>query len=88
MAATVGTLTSVQMLPATTPVPEIIDLVFAKTSLKRSFSITEYERFGLVFTKTRVYKFRHCSINDTRNVMDATKPHEFLRKFARKLVRT
>jgi hypothetical protein len=28
------------------------------------------------------------SINDTRNVMDATKPHEFLRKFARKLVRT
>jgi hypothetical protein len=36
---------------------EIIDPVFAKTSLKRSFSMTEYERFGLVFTKTRVYKF-------------------------------
>ncbi len=34
--------------------PEIIDLVFAKTSPKRS-SMTEYERFGLVFTKTRLY---------------------------------
>jgi hypothetical protein len=42
------------------PVPEIIDTVFAKTSQKRSFSITEYGRFGLVFTKTRVYKFGHC----------------------------
>ncbi len=39
--------------------PEIIDPVFAKTSPKRSFSMTEYERFGLVFTKTRVYKFGH-----------------------------
>jgi hypothetical protein len=38
-------------------VPEIIGTVFAKTSSKRSFSMTEYERFGLVFTKTRVYKF-------------------------------
>jgi hypothetical protein len=38
-------------------VHEIIDTVFAKTSPKRSFSMTEYERFGLVFTKTRVYKF-------------------------------
>jgi hypothetical protein len=41
------------------PVPEIIDPVFAKTSPKRSFSMTEYERFGLVFMKTRVYKFGH-----------------------------
>jgi hypothetical protein len=41
------------------PVPEFIDPVFAKTSPKRSFSMTEYERFGLVFTKTRVYKFGH-----------------------------
>ncbi len=40
-------------------VPEIIDPVFAKTSRKRSFSMTEYERFRLVFTKTRVYKYRH-----------------------------
>ncbi len=39
--------------------PEIIDPVFVKTSPKRSFSITEYERRGLVFTKTRVYKFGH-----------------------------
>jgi hypothetical protein len=35
-----------------TPVPEIIDLVFAKTSPKRSFCMTENERFGLVFVKT------------------------------------
>ena len=40
-------------------VPEIIDPVFAKTSPKRSFSLSEYERFGLVLMKTRVYKFRH-----------------------------
>jgi hypothetical protein len=33
-------------------VPEIIDPVFTKTSPKRSFCITENERFGLVFTKT------------------------------------
>jgi hypothetical protein len=45
-----------------TAVPEIIDTVFAKTSPKRSFSMTEYERLGLVFTKMRVYKFGHCSI--------------------------
>ncbi len=32
--------------------PECIDLVFAKTSPERSFSITENERFGLVFAKT------------------------------------
>jgi hypothetical protein len=43
-----------------TTVPEIIDPVFAKTSPKRTFSMTEYERFGLVFTKTLVYKFGHC----------------------------
>jgi hypothetical protein len=47
---------------STLPVPEIIDPVFAKTSPKRSFSMTEYERFGLVFTKTRVYKFGHRSV--------------------------
>jgi hypothetical protein len=33
-------------------VPEIIDPVFAKTSPKRSFCMTENERFGLVFKKT------------------------------------
>ncbi len=42
-----------------TSVPEIIETVFAKTSPKRSFSMTEYDRFWLVFTKTRVYKFGH-----------------------------
>jgi hypothetical protein len=46
-------------------VPEIIDPVFEKTSLKRSFSMTEYERFGLDFTKTRVYKFGHRSNSKT-----------------------
>ncbi len=40
-------------------VPEIIDLDFAKTSLKLAFSMTKYERFGLVFTKARIYKFGH-----------------------------
>jgi hypothetical protein len=34
------------------PEPEFIDPVFAKTSLKRSVSINENERFGLVFAKT------------------------------------
>jgi hypothetical protein len=34
------------------PVPEIIDPVFAKTSPNRSFSMTENERFGLVFANT------------------------------------
>ncbi len=39
----------------TTPkssVPEFIDPVFAKTSPKRSFSVIQNERFGLVFAKT------------------------------------
>ncbi len=46
--------------------PEFIDPVFAKTSPKRSFSITENERFGLVFVNTG-------SINsgtDIANVLD------------------
>jgi hypothetical protein len=34
-----------------TPVPEFIDPVFAKTSPKRSFSMTENKRFGLVLRK-------------------------------------
>jgi hypothetical protein len=33
-------------------VPEIIDPVFAKTSPKRSFCMTENDRIGLVFVKT------------------------------------
>ncbi len=37
---------------AFTPVPEFIDPAFAKTSPKRSFSLTENERFRLVFVKT------------------------------------
>jgi hypothetical protein len=49
-------------------VPEIIDTVFAKTSPKRSFSMTEYKRFGLVFTKTWVYKFGHWKILTWTNV--------------------
>ncbi len=35
-----------------TPMPEFIDPVFAKTSPIRSFSITENDRFGHVFVKT------------------------------------
>jgi hypothetical protein len=53
-------------------VPEIIDPVFAKTSPKRSFSITEYERFGLVFMKTRVYKFGHRKIHTYGDVKQST----------------
>jgi hypothetical protein len=34
------------------PVSEFIDPVFAKTSPKRSFSMTENEHFELVFAKT------------------------------------
>ena len=34
------------------PVPEFIDQVVAKASPKRSFSVIENERFGLVFAKT------------------------------------
>jgi hypothetical protein len=37
---------------STGTVPEIIDQVFAKTSCKRSFSMTETEHFGLVFVNT------------------------------------
>ncbi len=35
-----------------TLVPEFIDPVFTKTSPKRSFSVIQNERFGLVFAKT------------------------------------
>ncbi len=42
--------------------PEIIDPVFVKTSPKRSFTMTEYEHVGLVFTNTRVYKFGQWSL--------------------------
>ncbi len=45
--------------------PEFIDPVFAKTSLKRSFSVTANEHFGLIFAKTKsinsgTYIFRTC----------------------------
>jgi hypothetical protein len=70
------------------PVPEIIDPVFAKTSPKRSFSITKYERFGLLFTKTRVYKFGHWirmfSIPDTGSDFFPSwipDPHQIFRYF-------
>ncbi len=42
--------------------PEIIDPVFAKTSQNARFLLSENERFGLVFVKTRVYKFGHRSV--------------------------
>ncbi len=40
----------------TSTVPEFIDPVFTKTSPKRSFSMNENERFGLVFAKTGFIK--------------------------------
>jgi hypothetical protein len=54
------------------PVPEIIDPVFAKTNPKRSVSNTEYERFGLVSTKTRVYKFGH-----RKRLMSFSRPNQW-----------
>jgi hypothetical protein len=45
-------------------VPGIIHPVFAKTSQNARFLLSENERFGLVFVKTRVYKFGHWSEND------------------------
>ncbi len=51
------------------PEPEFIDPVFAITSSKGLFSMTENERFGLVFAKTAwVYKFGHrnCRIAGCR----------------------
>ncbi len=49
----------VSNLYISTLVPEIIDPVFAKTSQNARFLLSENERFGLVFAKTRVYKFGH-----------------------------
>jgi len=40
------------LLLFTSSLTEFIDPVFAKTSTKRSFSVIENERFGLVFAKT------------------------------------
>jgi hypothetical protein len=34
---------------------------FRENQPKTRFLLSEYERFGLVFTKTRVYKFGHCA---------------------------
>jgi hypothetical protein len=47
-----------------TTVPEIIDPVFTRTEQKRSFSVIENERFGLVFTKTGSIN-SGTGINDT-----------------------
>jgi hypothetical protein len=41
-------------------VPEIIDTVFAKTSPKQSFCMTENE-FWACFRENWVYKFGHCT---------------------------
>ncbi len=46
-----GVLNSLNMTEYTS-VPEFIDPVFTKTSPKRSFSLIQNERFGLVFAKT------------------------------------
>jgi hypothetical protein len=48
----IGRASGCQCRSSNSQVPEIIDLVFAKTSPKRSFCMTENERFGLVFVKT------------------------------------
>jgi hypothetical protein len=43
---------SQQLVFVNTPVPEFIDPVFTKTSLKRSFSLNRKRAFWLVFAKT------------------------------------
>jgi hypothetical protein len=45
--------------------PEFIDLVFAKTSTKRSFTVIENKRFGLVFAKTGSIKSGTGRFKDT-----------------------
>ncbi len=57
---------------------EIIDTVFAKTSPNRSFSMIEYERFELVFTKTRVYKFGHCRSADSFLILELRRARDQL----------
>ncbi len=47
-----GPLVKTRLVAVETPVPEFIAPVFAKTSPKRSFSMSENERFGLVFAKS------------------------------------
>jgi hypothetical protein len=47
------------LLPAPSPVPEIIDLDFAKTSPKHSFSVNENVRLRACFRENWVYKFGH-----------------------------
>jgi hypothetical protein len=42
------------------PVPEFIDLVFTKTSPKRSLSVIENGTFWACFRENWAYKFGHC----------------------------
>ncbi len=67
------------LLETEKPVPEIIDLVFEKTSPKRSFSMTENERFGLVFANTG-------SINSGTGIVDALIVSELREKLRRNSV--
>jgi hypothetical protein len=65
-----------------TPVPEFKDLVFAKTSPKRSFSMSENERFGLVFSKKTGSinsGIVHIFFAQSLNAYDATNLYEEFR---------
>ncbi len=68
------------------PVPEFIDLVFAKTSPKRLFSITEKDRFGLVFVNTGSINSgtdlvsRHGPMNALQIILDLCIPEKELAK--------
>ncbi len=63
--------------------PEIIDPVFAKTCPKRSFCMTENERFGLVFVKIgsinsgKVLIHRHIKIHIIKNTSIRDKSNYF-----------
>ena len=56
--------------------PEIIDPVFAKASPKRSFSVIENERFGLVFAKTGSIN-AGTGVDSARMGIDSCAPQKF-----------
>ncbi len=58
-----------------TPLPEIIDPVFAKTSQNARFLLSENERFGLVFVKTGYINSGTCELRSTPLSQGATTLH-------------
>ncbi len=73
---------SIEETVPTPPVPEFIDLVFAKTSPKRSFSLNIKRAFWAGFRVNRVYKFGHrCRYSTEESgqlVLQSTRPEPVL----------